>query len=699
MRRRGGGQRESAALALALALAPLGAGCRSDGGSQADCDGVMGMTVTRIADHPGGGAEVTARLRFEKGIPIAEDDLVQCLSVEGAPGARIARRPVDAAQTLLLVDPGITRRETDAARALVTAFLDRRPPGEAVAIFRWGDTVTQVAPFHTDRRLLHERVAVGLAPAATVVPPAEALAAAAAALSGTGGPASDSLRTIVLVAPRLAALVGMDEAADRAAPHLLTWIGGSSEEGRLSALPPGLRFPIAPQRVPMQVVSALAARLDAYRRHAHYAVGLCGRGERPIELRFRQGESTTLSLPAVLPENRTGACQAEALAQGQRGFPVRLDLTFTPDERASAAAAFADREGRPPFPLSVRVGADAAPTPATARYRGDASYACQRRSYSIELDGEAPRFFFRGSASRRFELVAMCLDRLYLRTYTVLQMLAAEGLFPVPFDLIEVAVDGVSQGPYLIVEDLTDSLRVHSSRLTSVIRRLEAQGPAAQVRWSATSPDQARASYDRILAAGAGLSGRRLETALAEQFDLQSYLTWVGLMNLVGSGRYSDEIYFYATETTTSEGARGEYHLMMGWDEDELFSSCRGGSQGVVDPLGLVTCAEAALDRRIFSDSLLYVRYAGVLGSVLERHPTERFAEFARASAARVLTFLERPDARAGLAELAALSPAAITDFEVARSLLESELTLLTAEFDHTRTRLSHRLDRFHGDR
>jgi hypothetical protein len=676
--------------------------CRSSGGARPVCDGVTGMVVTRVAEHPGGGDEVTARLRFQNGIPIAESDLVECLSIDGAqpnghPTTSIARRPVELAYTLLLVDPGPSRREVDNARGLVEAILKKRPPSEPIAIFRWGAAATQIAPFNTDRRLLLERASAGLVPTDITAPAAEVLGAVAAVLARMGGPATDALRTIVLVSPRAAATAGMAAALDRAQPHLVAWIGGAEQEAPMAALPSGLRFPIGGQTVPALMVSSLSDRLDAYKRHAHYAIGVCGQAERPLQLRFRQGETTSLTLPASLPENRAGLCEPEPIAQGRRGFPARLDLVFTPQQRAVAESAFGDQAGRPPFALGVRVAPEAPLTEATARYRGGAAYGCQRRSYTLELDGESPRFLFRGSAARRFDLVAMCLDRLYLRTFTALQLLAEEGLFPIPFDMIELSIDGVSQGPYLIVEDAADALRAHSSRLSAVVRRLD--DPVTDVRWSATTDAEALASYDQILVGSEGMSGRRLESALGDRFDLQAYLTWVALMNLLGSGGYGDQIVFYATETTGPDGSAAAYHLMMGWDEDDLFSACRAGGQAIVDPRGLVSCAQAALDRRIFTDSLLYARYAEVLSSVIERHETERFAGFARGAATRVLSFLERPEARAGLVELRALNPQAITDFEVARRLVEGELSLLVSEFDRNREALSERLDRFRGER
>jgi hypothetical protein len=647
-----------------------------------ECDGVAGLAVTRIAAHPGGGTEVTARLRFTTGVPIAESDLVQCLSVEGAP-ASIARRPVSHGYTLLLVDPGAGRRDNDTAHMLVEELVKKRPETEPLAVFRWGPALTQVAPFTSDRRLLLERVEVGLVPADAILPVDDALAAAAEALAAAGGMASDELRTVVLVSPRSGALAGLAAGLERARPHLVVLLGG--EAAAAAALPAGLRFPIGAQAVPAQVVSALSDRLDAYRRHAHYAFGLCGPAERPLELRFQGGEPTPMPLAAALPENRGGACQPEAIAHGQRRFPTRIDLAFTPDQKAQAVAASTDESARASFPLSVRLDADGAAIAATARYRGGASLGCVRHSYTLELAGEAPRFLFPGSAARRFELVAMCLDRLYLRSFVTLQLLAAEGLFPIPFDLVEVAVDGVSQGPYLVMENAEDSLQAHSSRVRSLVRRTA--GAAA------TAPEE------DILAASMGLSSRKLETALEDRLDLQGYLTWVALMNLVDSGGYGGALSFYAPESTGPDGDATDYQVVLGWDESDAFAGCRAPGPAIFDPHGLLSCAASALDRRIFSDSLLYARYVEVLSSLLERHPPERFEAFARAAASRVLAFLERPEARAGLVELRALAPEAVARPEVAQRLLEGELALLVAQLTHHRQTLLDRLARFRGER
>jgi hypothetical protein len=692
-------------------MAMLAAGCLRPSGAPA-CEGVAGASATRIVEHPGAGHEVTVRLRFADGVPIGEADLVRCLSVAD-PGGDTSRaapvvsaRPVTSAYTLLLVDPGSRGRDSENARTLTEQIVRRRPPGEAVALYRWGAEVTQVAPFvrGPERQLLLDRMAVGLPGADTLVPVRTALGATAAVLASIGGPSTDALRTIVLVAPRATALAALGDALPAAAPHLVMWLGAADQAATAAAgaLPPGLRFPIPANTASSSVVATLSDRLDAYQRLGHYAIGVCGGdGEQGMQIEFRGAASTSVTLPRPMPEDLDGSCRPEALAAGRRQYPRRIELLFSAEQRDEAAAAYADRGARPPFGLSVRVHPGATPTAATARYRAGGAYACDRRSYTVELEGPQPRFLFPGSGARKFHLAAMCLDRLYLRSYTTLSLLAAEGLFPDPFDLVELVVDGVSQGPYLAFEDAADSLRMHSSRVASVMSR-DGSGAftAPEVQFAAIAPGEALASYQRILDLTDGLSGQRLENVLRDRLDFDHYLTWVALMSLLGSGGYEDQVVFFAVETTGPDGLRSDYHLMMGWDQPRPFEPCAGPSRGgLVDPYGLVACSAGELDRRIFVDPLLYGRYADHLEALLDRLTPARFAAFVEATALRLSPFFDQPEALAGLTELAALNPDATTHPEVARALLAQERELLSAQYEGRRAAVASALARYRAAR
>jgi hypothetical protein len=295
----------------------------------------------------------------------------------------------------------------------------------------------------------------------------------------------------------------------------------------------------------------------------------------------------------------------------------------------------------------------------------------------------------------------MCLDRLYLRTATTLALMAEEGLFPVPFDLVELVVDGVSQGPYLAFEDAAESLRVHNSRVTAVLRPDPAGALAPpQVQFSATTAADAVASYQRILDATAMLSGQRLELALRDRLDFDRYLTWVALMNLIASGGYADEIFFYAVETTGADGLRSDFHLMMGLEQSQAFAACGGQGRGLlVDRSGLLDCSAGALDQRIFVDPLLYSRYVDQLEALISRHSPERFAALIDATARRLLEYLGSPPALAGLVELAAIDREATARPEVARALLDAERELLVTQYTSRRNALLAGLARWRATR
>jgi hypothetical protein len=688
-------------LLLAGAAAPAGCKPTPEGPS---CGAIRGLLPTRTVEHAGGGREITVRVDFADGAPGGPSDLSPCLVAQAAAGAvRVAARPVQRAYTLLLVDPGSNRAELESARALVDALARVGPTGagdgDQLAVYRWGPEVTQVAPFLSDHRLLFERLQLMPARSGPAAPVGDALVAASRALSAIGGNATDALRTIIMVAPSPMAVTGLGAALENARPHLVAWIGFSDHPELAASVPAGLRF--RAQSTDLQAAAeGLRERLESLRRHAHYAVGLCGD---PAQSRLTVGvrgapmpASLDLDLLPMLDENRAGSCQPEELAAGRRRFPDRLELVFSEEQRAAAEAAFRDRAAQPTFPLSVRVAEGVPATPATAHYRGGGSYSCQRRNFSVNLQGKTPRFFFPGFGASKFHLVAMCLDRLYLRNFTALQMLAAEGLMPIPFEMVELFIDGKSQGPYLVIENVSDSLAVHHSGVTAVVRRNSApggNGTLPEVRWSAADDASALASYAGILAAADGLSGQALAAAFADRFDLEGYFTWVALMNLIGSGDYVDEVYFYALETTSAAGQRTDYHRIMGWDQDDLFAGCHySGRFALHDPNRLVDCAEAELDRRLFADPHLYRRYADVLAAVIERHPPERFADFLANTTRRLESFFARPEALAALVELRRLNSDAPASPELARTLLASERELLAVQFEQTRTELQRRL-------
>lgn len=647
------------------------------------CARISGAYVTRVVGHPGSGREIGVSLGFRDGTPV-EDNLAGCVSLSGAGLGAIAasKRPADVVYTLLLVAPGASAQDNEWARTAVRTLIMKRPASERVAIMRWGGEVTQVAPFLADRPALEDRLALGLpvvagAPASAAV----ALAAAADLVAKVGGPGASAQRTVIVVSARPLAPLSSDTLR-AAEPALVLSLGRSSD------------LAVA--------VAAVSKSIDAHKQHGHVVLGACGvAAGGGVSLRAGSITRPVVLLP-LLPEQAAGVCQPGPLASGAKGFARRIELNFTVEQRVAADQVHRMRS-KDNFDLSVRMSPDSLPVTASAHFRGESSYGCTRRNYSVNLTGKAPRFVFPGFAQDKFHLVSMCLDRLYLRNLTALSLMADAGLFPLPFDVVELVLDGQEQGVYLLIENVADALPVHQSRVTSVLRRYKTptgSGTLPELKFAAPAvgEDAALASYRQIIDGVQGLSGDKLEAGLRRRLNLDQYLTWLALLNGMQSGDYLDEVFFYAAETTDAEGKPGAWHQIMGWDQDDLYTACHfQGVNAVNDPAGIIYCAEAELDRVILGDPVLYRRYATTLGAWLERVTVERFAERVRGIADGLLRHFANPKVLAAMTELSILNPDAVMSLDVARTMFDRDLELLVTQYQDRRTALLARLQKLGG--
>jgi hypothetical protein len=661
------------------------------------CAEIAGGHLTRLVPHPGPGYELLVRLSFTDGVPV-ERDLSACVGAlrpDDTSVGTVARRSLAHSLTLVLVDPG--RNDTERTQALqaTRALLAARAPGERIALFRWGAPTTQIATFSTDDRRLREQLEAGLSAVATSQEPLrDAVERTSAWLDVTGGVAEPTLRTLIFVSPQPRA--DTTPSALSAVPHLVVWVGGP--EGAGLGLPAALRF------TPDQA-AAVAPLLASYRASAHYAVGICGAEARNLGLRAGDGAPRSLLLPLPLPENQGGSCAEPAIASGGRSFPGRIELTFTEEERARAEEIIQNaydpatlEDAKQDFTLTVRLGPQHQPVPAEAHYRGASSLLCARRNYTLDLDGKSPRFPFPGASASKFHLLSLCLDRLYLRNHTAMTVMAQEGLFPVPFDLIELVVDGQSQGAYLITEQVTDSLRQSFSGVTSVFRRF--LGPdattAAELKWAAGDDAAAVTAFQDLAAATQGLQGTALESALRSRLDLDQYLRWLALMSALGSGDYIDEVFLYATSTGDQTGAPRQPFSIAGWDQDDLFMPCHHrGSLAFPDPHGLAYCAEADIDHRMLADPRLYGLFVNALEDVLDRLTPARFRAALDGTEAKLNTLLERPGALGAMIELDGIDPQLRDSLTTFRTGLRQDVEDLARRYDENRTRLRGRIADF----
>jgi hypothetical protein len=664
-----------------------------------DCSGITDAVITRQVEHLAAGAEITVRFVFRDGVPIAGRDVRGCVKLEdraGKPvGVAVERRPLDAAHLLVLVDPGQTFAELQAAREAVRALVARRPPTERVAVYRWGAEVTQVMTSMAERRLLEARLQLMPAEPRPRKPLEAALVQIAPTAAASGGTGRDALRAVVVVSPRRIEAPTRPALEALGSVLALWWVGNPAATA-FGEVPPGLRFEPGPAGERL-----LAERLDQYKQSAHVALGYCGPGA-GLEAQLRVAGAAAPRPFEIIPalgENLAGRCDHAAVAQGRRNFTRRIELLFTPEQKAAAERAFGTRNE---FAFQARPSPEHLPVNAAAHYRGNSSFRCRRQNYSLQLAGKRPRFLLPSSAQTRFSLISMCLDRFYLRTPTMSQILGEEGLFPGPFEIVELAVDGQSAGVYFFAEDTAEWFRQQFTGIQGVIRRNSAGGSLtkAEVEWSIGAADTAVASYQAILTSVANMSGPTLETGLRARLDLDRYLTWIALMTAFMNGDYVDEAFFVASQVTDAGGRPADFHGVFTWDPDDVFNPCHsGGRNAIQDAYGLLYCTEAELDRRIFADEQIYRRYVEILDGVLQRTPRKRFEDALGRTIAKLLSFFQDPRTLGAMTEMAMAKPGSTASFEAARATLLAEGAALLERFDQNRAALLARIADFRAGR
>ncbi|HEU5056012.1 MAG TPA: CotH kinase family protein, partial [Kofleriaceae bacterium] len=399
----------------------------------------------------------------------------------------------------------------------------------------------------------------------------------------------------------------------------------------------------------------------------------------------------TVAWPVPWPESLGAACDAGAIGAAPQVVPEVFEILFTDDERA----VYADRVAslsKEEFSFSLRLAADQEPIAASAHLHGKGTLGCDRKSYTVTLDGPGRHLFADDYADEVF-LIAMCADDRYLQLYTSYQLLAAEGLFPLSYRYVELVLDGEQRGVYLLVEKSDDALVRDNSRVSAVLRRRDdAPGDHMEVeksRGDAEAASGAWATFEQSLTAYAG---EDLLAAAEERIDLERYLVWIALMTALENGDYVDEVLLTATDARSAAGDVPEYWTFTAWDNDDLFSACHhGGKWAMVDPNELLYCVEADIDRILFADPVVYARYADVMSALLDRLTPDRMQQALDATGAALLPYFERPEICAAMTELLSSNPAASDPSEAQRDIRE-HLDLLRDDYQRRRAFLRNRL-------
>jgi hypothetical protein len=621
----------------------------------AQCAQLVRAELERQVGFPGAGHQLDVRLVTKDGVLQPATDFAPCMQLRDAQStqpitAAVVQHPAEAAFTLLLVAAGPTPDASAEAQSVADALLTARPSDERIAIYRWGEDVVQLDNFGTDRTHSRDQLHMRLGTrTGAPLPIEQALAAVRTDLLRLEDDAVAALRSVVVIAPE--AEIEAVPQPDATGSVSVLWLVRSATSAASAAADRGSIFTLtSPEQIAPRV-GEVSKHLDLQRTAGFYSLGICTDGTER-SLRLELGDTTpTLDLVVKdsLEEEFGGSCDPARIAMGERNYADTLQLRFSPEQRATYDQTLSM------LLLDDFVGAlqllpALQPTPVTMHLHGEHSLECARKSFTIDLDRSRGRHLMPSSSTDEYNLIMTCQDEFYIHQLTASQLFRELGLFPLRSAVVELMIDDRSNGTYLLLEKYKEQLIQDFSRVTAVIRRRnDAVDVAPEVKFAAVDEAAALADYAQILPdALRGLSDAALERTLRERMDLDRYLTWIALNNVLGSGDYVDELIFYATETRDpNSGARRSYFTPMAWDTDDTFSPCHDASiNALFDPMGLLTCAESDFDRFIFADPHIYALYVDVLSRVLDFATEERFMQTLQHTKDVLYPFLERDSVR-----------------------------------------------------
>lgn len=578
--------------------------------------------------------------------------------------------------TALLVRPHADPTANAELAAALAKFIDLRPEGELIGVYRWGAEVTQISTPTADRGRLHRLLASGLQPLdADSAALADAVEAVAEPLVSIRRDSHLSLRQLVVVAPGHAALAPGALERHGATAHLRVELVAAPE---VDAALPGA-----------------SARLDAALAAGELLVRQCGLDRLSgLQLHTAGGGPTfALSDLAIVDKAAAGsACDAD---QGLTPvLPEVLEISFSPAELVNYKARLKDLSKEPFFgSLRTDLNAPGVAARVKLKLRGKSSLDCQRKSLALSLTDDRARQWLPDSGIDKFMLISMCNDDRYITQYTANLLMAQRGLFAPKFRMVELVIDGASQGAYLLVEKPQTVLARDSVRTRVIVRRrTDIQGAAPELKYADDDEAQALAAYEALVGQAEVLGGNKLLAWLEQAMDLDQYLGWIALMSALESGDFIDEVYFVSSEVTGPDASPADYFSVSAWDQDDIFSSChKDGINAIVDPHGLLNCVEGRLDHAIFDAPAIYKRYAKALAQTVAWLDQATFDAAVHASEDRVLEILVRDEARAAMVELLADEPGAIA-YEVAEEQVLARGAELRKRFAKRRDLLIQRL-------
>ena len=566
------------------------------------------VRILRVTPWVGRGMQVTLELATPEGAPATEGADVPMRLVAGEdewPATASAAWQSRGITGVVLV-PSAEAAENDDRKAAAKALIEGLPATEEVALWRLGEVPELSAELTQGREHVLERLAA-IAPSAGGAITEEALEPVRDALQHVGNPYSLVSRSLVVVAgdgpPSELQAKGPDQ------PVATLWLLASQQD------PDPIRGVYGwSGRSPKEGGGALAEQIVA-RRYGIVRVGACVDVPEDTELTLFVGETPcTVKAPKPFDHMELVTCDAAAAAADDYPYGDTVDLVLTPEELALWEQYHA-AESKEDFTLRMRIGVGE-PIQAKAHFRGHTSLSCERKNYNVNLDGGRKRRLMPGAASDELYLISMCKDEGYFNQTFANRLLQPLGIFPLDFRYVKVTLNGKSQGVYMMLEDPTETLLDDHLALASIIRRrFDPEDKPEDIKWpDGDGAEAALLRYKEVMAIATEAPEDEVLPRLREAMDIDGYLLWMAFNTFMVNGDYVDEAYFYGA----AEAGGPVWFQQMGWDPDDLFSACHHASKfALVDPHGILYCAEGDLDQAILRSKAVYDRYVELLEGLM----------------------------------------------------------------------------------
>lgn len=661
------------------------------------------LSLGQYFQWPAGGHELIVMAEDENGLPWKGSAECLFLSHDGSEAqlqAQIVQQALTPGLTMIVVHP--TTGDRSQYTQAIQRFIEKRPQKERIAIYGWGQTLTQITDFTKNHKRLQFQLNRlnrindnGGSQSAQVI-----FDQALEIIQDVESTDMRGTRNLVFINDSLPS----DMVPQSSHGVTVQWI---LPQSMLADLPEGHTVGIENLAEIDDALNRVSERLDQNAAQGYYKIGVCSDPDNKSAawLTDAQGTGIDVTLKKSIDGERNGNCDPSQIISAKRPDIDTIHLFIDEEEMAvygERLQEVAELEAKnwwqlsqdgfgntkDKFDIHISLGPSQTPVKATAHFRGNNALFCDRKSYTINIDGKDSRFLGEESASDEFYLNAMCEDVGLFKAFLGDSLYDQFDLFPLKFRYVEVLLNNETQGIYLMIEKRDDEIRKDSGRLRGIVRlRYESD---VEVKYSRDGAEEELIdAFTEML--GKGVYGNELPIYLREHMDLDQQLYWIGLNSLMENADTIDECFYISKESIDSDGNPTDYFQLMGWDPEDIQGRCRSIGYSRAHH-GLTFCRQNPFGQRILRNREIFKDYAAILKNMLTEVTPQRFQAILDQSREQLFPLLERPGVAAAM-----LLPD-INDATSAKSMVLDLMTESQQKFEDRHARLRKNIQAWEAD-